>query len=74
MGSLCRSGVLIPPHYGGEVEILRLFPPIFRDPGGEIGILSPPYFETLGGKFHDFPPKMGGKSPPQAENFEDFDS
>ena len=56
------------------MEIPRLFPPIFRDPGGEIGILSPPYYETQGGKFHYFPLIMGGKSPPQAENFEDFDS
>ena len=41
---------------------MSYFPPIFRDPGGEIGIISPSYFETLGGNFIISPPRWGGRA------------
>ena len=47
---------------GGKWKFEDYFPPIFRDPGGEIQFISPPYFETLGGKFSYFPPKWGGNT------------
>ena len=47
---------------GGKWKFEDYFPPIFRDPGGEIQFISPPYFETLGGKFSYFPPKWGGNA------------
>ena len=66
-------GSFSPPWWGGN---------------GNLKIISPPYFETLGGKFGLFPPHIprpwGGNSvisppcggeiwPPQAENFEDLE-
>ena len=58
---------------GGKQDFGENFPPIFRDPGGEIEVIAPPYFETQGGKSIYFPRIMGGKCPPQAENFEDLE-
>ena len=57
--TIYKAGGLSPPHGGGG--------------NGNLKIISPPYFETLGGKFSLFPPHVGGKCPPQAENFEDLE-
>ena len=66
-------GCFAPPLWGVS-GILRVFaPPIFRDPGGGNSSFCPPIFRDPGGEIKVFPPHMGGKSPPQAENFEDFD-
>ena len=54
------QGFFFPPIVGGKWKFEDYFPPIFRDPGGEIRFISPPYFETLGGKFSYFPPLWGG--------------
>ena len=69
----CTAGVFPPPIMGGKWKFEVFCPPIFRDSGGEIWFFAPPYFETLGGKSIYFPRIMGGKSPPQAENFEDLE-
>ena len=48
----CHQGYFLPPHYGGETGFRELFPPIIRDPGGEV----PPHYL---GKFWCFPPFWG---------------
>ena len=65
-------GCFAPP-YGGEIGILKFFaPPIFRRSGGAKRFFAPPYFGGQGGKNGVLPPQMGGKTPPQAENFRDL--
>ena len=49
MGGKCLA---LPPHYGGAIY----YPPIFRDPGGEI-FCAPPSGFSWGGNFF-----MGGNS------------
>ena len=67
------QGFFFPPMVGGKWKFEDYFPPIFRDPGGEIRFISPPYFETLGGNSVISPPCGGEIWPPQAENFEDLE-
>jgi len=56
---------------GGKQDFGNYFPPIIRDTGGEIEVISPPLSGTLGGKSKNFPsiflqdggevPAAGGK-------------
>ena len=58
-----KAGVVFPPHYGGEIEIWRSFPPHIPRPwGGNSSFCPPPYFETQGGKLKFFPLIWGGKA------------
>ena len=58
-----KQGSFSPPHLGGKRQNQRYFPPILSPPGGEIWVISPPFWEPLGGKFQLFPPQMGGGKP-----------
>ena len=49
------QGFFFPPMVGGKWKFEDYFPPIFRDPGGKFSLFPPPH--------------VGGKCPPQAENF-----
>ena len=62
---------------GGKQDFGNYFPPIIRDRGGEIEVISPHYLGPWGGNQKFSPPfsgKMGGKCPPQAENLENWSS
>ena len=52
----------------GNRVLRNYFPPISRDPGGEIGVYSPPHSADPGGEIEVISPPYAGKSgPPQAE-------
>ena len=54
---------------GGKQDFGENFPPIFRDPGGEIEVIAPPIFRDLGGEINLFPPHNGGEMPAAGGKF-----
>ena len=42
------AGIVSPPIMGGKQDFGNYFPPIIRDPGGEIEVISPHYLGPWG--------------------------
>ena len=64
-----RSGVVFPPHNGGETEIWRFLPPHISRPWGGNSSFCPPIFRDPGGEIQVFSPSNGGEMPAAGGKF-----